>query len=159
MPASSSTIAPTLVENSFNIPVKYKKQYTNQQKNTQEFDCLCSQQINALINKFWVLLCLLLTGSSRIFIFPLYCDELQLFVYVVVTKEFIDDLFSVNTPSLSSTEMYINHQVCLGRRTAVLVSYDYLFYFFLISSRTKLFFLPWLVIQRCISNMAQLMRL
>jgi len=73
-------------------------------------DCLDSQWINALINKSWVSLCSPAHWVFKKLCFVLFLEfvlELWLFVHVGVMKEFIDDLFSVSTPSLSGTEIYI----------------------------------------------------
>jgi len=76
----------------------------------QVIDCLDSQWINALINKSWVSLCLPAhwVFEKLCFILALrLVFELWPFVHIAMMKEFMDDLFSINTPLLSGTEIYI----------------------------------------------------
>jgi len=81
-----------------NIKTMGKIQKSNS-KTKQVIDCLDSQWINALINKSWVLLCSPADWEFKNLYLGLVLElvlELWPFVHVAVTKEFIDDLFSVN---------------------------------------------------------------
>jgi len=73
------------------------------------FFWLCSQQINALINVPWVSSCSSVHWELKYLYFvsvgQLVC-VLQLFVYVVVIKEFINDLFSLNCDPLSENPLF-----------------------------------------------------
>jgi len=105
----------TFVINS-NIKAMGKIQKSNN-KIMQVIDYLDSQWINALINKSWVSLCLPAHWEFKNLCFVLVLGlvlELWPFVHIAVTKEFMDDLLSVNMPSLSGMEIYIDRQLYLG---------------------------------------------
>jgi len=51
------------------------------------------------------LVCLSIRSSKNLFRMLVF--ELQPLLVVTVTKKFMDDLCTVNTPSLSSTEVYM----------------------------------------------------
>jgi len=96
---------------------QYKKVGKIQKSNNKimpVIDCFNSQWINVLINKSWVSLCLPAHWEFENLCFVLIIGlvlELWPFVHVAVTKEFMNDLFSVNT---FDTEIYMDRQLYLG---------------------------------------------
>jgi len=73
--------------------------------------------INTLINKSWVSLCLSAHWEFENLCFVMVLRlvlELWPFVHVAVTKEFMDNLFPVNTPSLSGMKIYMDCQLYFG---------------------------------------------
>jgi len=91
-----------------NIKTMGKIQKSNN-KIMQVIDCLDSQWVNALIIKSWVSLCSPAHLGFENLCFVLVLElvlELWPFVHVVVTMELMDNLFSVNTPSLSGMKIY-----------------------------------------------------
>jgi len=96
-----------VINRNIKIMGKIQKSYN---KIMQVINCHDSQWVNTLINKSWVSLCLPAHWEFEnvrfVLVFRLVL-ELWLFVHATVTKEFMDDLFSVNMSSLSDMEIYI----------------------------------------------------